>query len=197
MPEPGSYKAAFGARGLLLTAAFARGKGAAALRGRIAALANPELGAKQICPNCSAKFYDLNRRPALCPKCGESFDPEEAVRNRRVRARVATPDYEADEEAEEKPAVAAEAEDGFEEEADETPEIDEAVEADVIETDDDDAEVDPAAPAAPADDLGVDFAEDEDLEAADDDTVPFLEDEDEDDFPEDEIDVAPDGEDDV
>jgi uncharacterized protein (TIGR02300 family) len=156
-------------------------------------LANPELGAKQICPNCSAKFYDLTRRPAVCPKCGESFDPEEAVRNRRVRARVATPDYEADEEAEEKPKAAeAESDDGFEEEADDTPEIDQAVEADVIETEDDDVEVDPAAPP-PADDLGVDFAEDEDLaESDDDDSVPFLEDEDEDDFPEDEIDVAPD-----
>ncbi|MFN3779094.1 MAG: TIGR02300 family protein, partial [Brevundimonas aurantiaca] len=24
-------------------------------------MANPELGAKQVCPNCQAKFYDLNR----------------------------------------------------------------------------------------------------------------------------------------
>ncbi|WP_204332954.1 TIGR02300 family protein, partial [Klebsiella pneumoniae] len=31
-------------------------------------LANPELGAKQICPSCSAKFYDLGKRPAVCPK---------------------------------------------------------------------------------------------------------------------------------
>ncbi len=44
-----------------------------------------------------------------------------------------------------------------------------------------------ATPAPAADDLGVDFAEDEDL-AEDDDDVPFLEDE-EDDFPEDEIDI--------
>ncbi len=161
--------------------------------GRIKALASPELGAKQICPNCSAKFYDLSRRPALCPKCGETFDPEEAVRNRRVRARSVTPDYEADDEKEEKPKV--ESEDGFEDEADDTPEIDEAVEADPIETDDDDAEADPAAPAVPADDLGVDFAEDEDV-ADEDDDVPFIEDEDED-FPEDEIDGLPndDGED--
>jgi uncharacterized protein (TIGR02300 family) len=194
MPEPGSCKAACGARGLLLTAAFARGKGAAALRGRIAALANPELGAKQICPNCSAKFYDLNRRPALCPKCGESFDPEEAVRNRRVRARVATPDYEADEEAEEKPKAAeAEPDEGFEEDADDPREIDLGVAAEVIDTEDDDVEVDPAAPPPPADDLGVDFAEDEDLaESDDDDSVPFLEDEDEDDFDESEIEGLPD-----
>ena len=31
----------------------------------VAALANPELGAKQICPTCSSKFYDLGRRPAI------------------------------------------------------------------------------------------------------------------------------------
>ena len=42
-------------------------------------MANPELGAKQVCPNCQAKFYDLNRRPAHCPKCGTDFDPEEAM----------------------------------------------------------------------------------------------------------------------
>ena len=43
-------------------------------------MANPELGAKQVCPNCQAKFYDLNRRPAHCPKCGTDFDPEEALK---------------------------------------------------------------------------------------------------------------------
>lgn len=143
-------------------------------------MANPELGTKQICPNCQAKFYDLNRRPAHCPKCDTEFDPEEVVRTRRVRTRI-TPDYE---DAEEKPAPVSE--DGFEDEADETPEIDQAIEADAIEGDED-ADDDAGAPTPPSDDLGVDFAEDEDL-ADDDDDVPFLEDEDED-FPEDEIDI--------
>lgn len=144
-------------------------------------MANPELGTKQICPNCQAKFYDLNRRPAHCPKCETDFDPEEVVRTRRVRSRSVVPDYE---DAEEKPAPAP-SEDGFEDEADETPEIDQAIDGDVIETDD--GENDGDAAAKPSDDLGVDFAEDEDL-ADDDDDVPFLEDE-EDDFPEDEIDI--------
>ena len=77
-------------------------------------MANPELGAKQICPSCSTKFYDLNRRPAHCPKCGTDFDPEEALRNRRVRVRAVVP--EDDEAEEEKPVVAAdpEADDGYE-----------------------------------------------------------------------------------
>jgi uncharacterized protein (TIGR02300 family) len=149
-------------------------------------LANPELGTKQICPNCQAKFYDLGRRPAHCPKCDTEFDPEEVVRTRRVRSRTVVPDYE---DAEEKPAPVV-SEDGFEEEADETPEIDQVVEGEAIETDED-ADEDAAAGGtpAPADDLGVDFAEDEDI-AEDEDDVPFLEDEDED-FPEDEIDGLP------
>ena len=150
-------------------------------------MANPELGAKQICPNCQAKFYDLGRRPAVCPKCGTSFDPEEAVKNRRIRARTATPDYEADDE---KPVKAVDPDvEGFEDEPDETPEIDEAVEADPVDTDDE--VYDPTAAPSPADDLGVDFAEDEVEEEAEDDAVPFLEDED-DDFPEDEIEGIPD-----
>jgi uncharacterized protein (TIGR02300 family) len=148
-------------------------------------LANSELGAKQICPNCLSKFYDLGRRPAVCPKCATAFDPEEALKSRRVRARSSTPDYESDEEKPVKAAVDADA-DGFEEEVDETPEVDE-VPAEPIETDED---VDDAVAVAPppADDLGVDFADEEELEEEADD-VPFLEDEDDDDNFEDEIEV--------
>ena len=138
-------------------------------------MANPELGAKQICPNCQAKFYDLGRRPAVCPKCATAFDPEEAVRSRRMRARTAVPDYEADDEKP-APARSAEVEEGFEEEPDNTPEIDEAA-AEPVEADEEEGE----GPAPAADDLGVDFAEDDEAaEGEDDDSVPFLEDEDED-----------------
>jgi uncharacterized protein (TIGR02300 family) len=152
-------------------------------------LANPELGAKQICPTCSSKFYDLGRRPAVCPKCGAEFDPEEALRNRRVRARTLVPEDDAEDE---KPVVAAESEDGFEAEPDEAPELDAVVDEPPLLADDDAEETD-AAPAPPGDGLGVDFAEEDDLEDADDDEVPFIEDED-DDFPDDEIDgLAPDG----
>ena len=155
-------------------------------------MANPELGAKQICPTCASKFYDLNRRPAHCPKCGSDFDPEEALKTRvRSRARTPAPDYE---DAEEKPAPAVRDEEAEElEEADETPEIDQAVEADPIETDDEDA--DPEAPAAPADDIGVDFEEDPELAAADEDEdVPFIEDdEDADDFPDEDLGLPEEG----
>ena len=142
------------------------------------ALANPELGQKQVCPNCSAKFYDLGRRPAACPKCHTEFDPEEAVRSRRIRSRA--PDYEAEEEKEVGAVVPDE--EGCEEETDETPEIDQAVEAEPLETDEDSEDVE--AGPAPAEDIGVDFAEETDLEAEAEDEVPFLEDEDEEAFDE-------------
>lgn len=152
----------------------------------VASLANPELGAKQICPSCSSKFYDLTRRPAHCPKCGTEFDPEEALRSRRVRVRPLA--AEEDDTEMQKPPAAADAEDGFEAEPDEAPELDAGVDEAPLLADDDDTEEADAA-ASPAESLGVDFAEEEELEAADDE-VPFIEDED-DDFSDDEIDGLP------
>jgi uncharacterized protein (TIGR02300 family) len=53
-------------------------------------VAKPELGAKRQCQSCATKFYDFNRDPILCPKCGA------AVHLTSI-ARVAHP---ADEQAE-------------------------------------------------------------------------------------------------
>lgn len=33
-------------------------------------MVNPELGTKRTCTTCGARFYDLNKTPILCPKCG-------------------------------------------------------------------------------------------------------------------------------
>jgi len=33
----------------------------------------PELGNKHQCQNCGTKFFDLNKNPILCPKCGTVF----------------------------------------------------------------------------------------------------------------------------
>jgi uncharacterized protein (TIGR02300 family) len=38
-----------------------------------------ERGTKRRCPNCGALFYDLNRSPLTCPKCGTAFQPEERL----------------------------------------------------------------------------------------------------------------------
>ena len=144
-------------------------------------MANPELGTKQICPNCQAKFYDLGKRPAHCPKCANEFDPEEAVRSRRVRARTIVPESD---EAEDQ-VVAKESDDEDEEEEVVTPELDEVVNEPPLSTDDDD---DTAEPAPVSEDLG-EFTDEEEVE--DDADVPFLEDEDEDEFDETEIDGLP------
>ena len=36
-------------------------------------MAKPELGTKRLCGSCGVKFYDLNKDPILCPKCGTVF----------------------------------------------------------------------------------------------------------------------------
>ena len=32
-----------------------------------------EWGKKVVCSNCETKFYDLNRKPAICPSCGTEY----------------------------------------------------------------------------------------------------------------------------
>ena len=65
-------------------------------------MAKPELGIKRICPNCGAKYYDLNRDPIVCPRCGTHFE----VANTRVRAQAAPEPEEEEEEAVPEPANA-------------------------------------------------------------------------------------------
>lgn len=40
-------------------------------------MAKPELGTKRVCVACSAKFYDLCKTPAVCPKCSTEQPPEQ------------------------------------------------------------------------------------------------------------------------
>ena len=49
-------------------------------------MAKPELGAKRQCQHCGAKFFDLNRDPIVCPKCGTIFQGVTA-RAERVSAK--------------------------------------------------------------------------------------------------------------
>ena len=61
-------------------------------------MAKPELGAKRQCQACAAKFFDMNRDPIVCPKCGTVFQ------GATMRADSA---MAKDEEAEDEPAAAA------------------------------------------------------------------------------------------
>ena len=45
-------------------------------------MAKPELGSKRQCQNCGAKFFDLNKDPIVCPKCGTVFQVLAAARAR-------------------------------------------------------------------------------------------------------------------
>ena len=61
-------------------------------------MAKPELGAKRQCQACAAKFFDLNRDPIVCPKCGTVFQGA-TMRAERVTAK--------DEESEDEQVAAA------------------------------------------------------------------------------------------
>ena len=53
---------------------------------------HPELGSKHQCQNCGAKFFDLNKDPIVCPKCGTVFQGAARVRAAaKPEEEVATP----------------------------------------------------------------------------------------------------------
>jgi uncharacterized protein (TIGR02300 family) len=45
-----------------------------------------DLGQKRVCNSCAAKFYDLNKDPIICPKCGTEYDASAVVKPRRARS---------------------------------------------------------------------------------------------------------------
>ena len=47
-------------------------------------------GSKRTCQSCGARFYDLNKSPIKCPKCGREHDREDFVKVRRGRSATAT-----------------------------------------------------------------------------------------------------------
>jgi len=47
-----------------------------------------ERGIKRVCQNCGALYYDLDKDPIICPKCGAEFDPEAILKSRRTRPLV-------------------------------------------------------------------------------------------------------------
>ena len=51
-------------------------------------MVKPELGTKRVCVACGARFYDLLKAPAVCPKCGTE-QPADVPRPRRPGGNVA------------------------------------------------------------------------------------------------------------
>lgn len=62
-------------------------------------MAKPEWGVKRTCQGCGAKFYDMQQKPAICPKCEVEFVEEVVTKGRRKRAAKAAPDAAAKVEA--------------------------------------------------------------------------------------------------
>ena len=64
-------------------------------------MAKPELGTKRLCASCGAKFYDLNKDPITCPKCGTVYEVAAVAPRGRPDAAAAraAPPAAADQEA--------------------------------------------------------------------------------------------------
>jgi uncharacterized protein (TIGR02300 family) len=58
-------------------------------------VAKAQLGTKRICPNCGARYYDLNHNPIICPRCGTRFEVAAAPsRTRAAPAKVVPEEVE-------------------------------------------------------------------------------------------------------
>ena len=44
------------------------------------------LGKRLICDDCGTKYYDMNRNPATCPKCGSS-----KIRKKALKTTISAP----------------------------------------------------------------------------------------------------------
>ncbi len=51
---------------------------------------NP-MGLKRICTNCGLRFYDLNKRPIICPACETEFTGDVKLKTRRGRLAAIDP----------------------------------------------------------------------------------------------------------
>lgn len=144
----------------------------------------PDIGTKRICPSCAAKFYDLSKKPIVCPKCAFSFTAEAIVKMRRprssaslirdtddgpVRAKEARDDADDGEETE--AAEGAEEEEvEAEEEIKEVALDDEAI-ADPDLVEDEDAEDKDDKPEVVGDEVDLEEIEADDDDEEDDDTL--------------------------
>jgi len=116
-------------------------------------VSKPELGVKRDCPECGARFYDLTKEPAHCPKCEHKFVPEALLKPRKQRI----PDEPVAKEKPTKPAEETSLEEA--EKQKKMPESNRKAGLDEDDDDDDDEEDDELSAIA---DLEVDVDDDDD-----------------------------------
>lgn len=54
-------------------------------------MAKPDWGKKLTCPSCGARFYNLNKEPATCPKCEATVEIQPVLKPRRTPAEAPKP----------------------------------------------------------------------------------------------------------
>ena len=98
-------------------------------------MARPELGMKRQCMSCGAKFYDLARDPATCPKCGAAY--QAAASRVAAPALARGPEADDEDETDEKgpELVSLDEVEAAEDEADPTPDDETADDGDSTEDD--------------------------------------------------------------
>ena len=100
------------------------------LQTRVGNVAKPDLGTKRLCGGCGTKYYDLNRDPITCPKCGTVFIVAQAQRVQKAAKAAAVVEDDEDDETEDDSAEIVSLE-----------EADAEAEGDTSDIDDDDEEV--------------------------------------------------------
>lgn len=134
-------------------------------------------GMKRICPGCSTRFYDFNKRPIVCPNCKIEFTGEVKVKIRRSRAVAA----ETVEDQTDDTPVADKDEDDALLENDDVVSLDE-VDEDEVEDEDEDV-TDPDLDMDEDDLDDDDFDDEDDLDDDEDDEDEDEDEDDEDDAP--------------
>lgn len=128
-------------------------------------------GLKRICMSCGARFYDLNKKPIICPSCSTEFTGEIKVKTRRGRLPAEVAD--APEEIEDDVAIEKEEAETEEAESDE-----ETVSLEEISEDEDDADEEDEDLLGD-DDIDIDDEDLDDLDDEDDDIDEDIAEEDE------------------
>lgn len=143
-------------------------------------MAKIDLGTKRVCPGCAAKYYDLGRKPAKCPKCDFEFDPDEDLSRPVVKPRARKPAMEEAPEPEPAEKEAATEPEATEPEATK-PETAEIGGEPSFPAGESDGEGDDESPDAPSDESdGFSDSEEQTTETAEDDNTKLLIDEEED-----------------
>ena len=109
-----------------------------------------EWGLKKYCLNCEKKFYDLNRKPPVCPICGAEIEDTEALTSTSVSKQVFTDNLDVPSDNN---LVGSDPSESIAEEEDIT--IDDAIDEDTISLEDTEDSVDVDVMDDEVDNLGI------------------------------------------